>query len=365
MKIAIVHDWFLTYRGSERQLKYISNIFPQADLFFLMYDHKLVRKMFGAKAYHIKSSFLNRFPFKNKIYPFLLPLTPAATESLDLSKYDLVITSSSNAVKGVITRPDACHICNLYTPTRYIWDQYSGYLGTKSNSSFFTKMIGRKIAYYFRIWDKIASARPDCYISISNYVAKRIKKYYHRDSTVIYPGVELPNYNLGLYKSNFYVHVTSFEPNKNTELVIETFNRNGEELNIIGSTGRLSRKILKQAKPNIKFLGWVDGYDKFTLFGEAKAVIIPGVEDFGIVSIEAQHMGTPAIGYNKGGLKETVDKKFLFNENTVESLQAKLNEVEAQKVDGMSLRRKVKRFSVDNFKNNFKKFVTLTYENWN
>ena len=226
-------------------------------------------------------------------------------------------------------------------------------------------MIGPKIAYYFRTWDQIAAARPDYYIAISEYVSKKIKKYYGRESTVIFPGVDLPNYNLGLCKHDYYVHTTSFEPNKNTELVIEAFNRSGRFLKIIGASGRLSKKIMKKAKSNIEFLGWIDGYDKFMLLGEAKALIIPGVEDFGIVAIESQYMGTPVIGYNKGGLRETVAQKFLFNENTVESLQAKIDEIENAKINRTKLRKRAKKFSSNNFKKSFKHFVKKIYENWN
>lgn len=317
-KIAIVYDWLDKWGGVERVLLTLHEIFPQAEFFSSYYDKKAAA---WAKDFAIKTSFIQKLPNFIKNNRLLsLPFYPLAFESFDFSSYDLVISVSSSFVKSVITKPSTFHVCYLLTPTRYLWVYPEEY-----KKSFLKKIFFSLYAAYFRKWDFIASKRPDYYISISETVKKRLKKYYQRDSEVIYPPFDIEYWrNIKskvksqsrvhletkpqLKTKNFFLIVSRLEPYKKVNLVIKVFNKLKENLAIVGKGTELNQ-LKKIAKQNIFFLQDLTDEQLAYLYQNAKALIMPQEEDFGYVSLEAQFFGCPLIAYKKGGATETIIKE--------------------------------------------------------
>ncbi len=289
MKIAIIHDYITAYGGAEKTFKVLTEMFPQAEVYTLFYDKKIKKKLFGDKKIH--TSFLQKFPaiLKRK-YQILLPFMPIAAETLDFRDYDIVISASHSFAKGIITRPKTIHICYCYSPTRYLWD----------------KSRGKFLLHYFRLWDRQAAERVDKFIAISKTVQQRIKKYYKKDSVVIYPPVEIKSPKSKIKSQNeYYLIVSQLRKYKRINIAVEAFNKLGLKLVIIGD-GPERKRLQRMAKKNIKILGWqpdeiVDGY-----FRNCTAFIFPGEDDFGIAPVEAMAYGKPVLAYKKGGATETI-----------------------------------------------------------
>lgn len=299
MKVALVHDWLTGMRGGEKVLEVFCELFPEADLYTLLHIPGSVSA--GIEKRRIRTSFVQKLPLARKRYRMMLPLFPMAIEGFDLSGYDLVLSSSHCVAKGVIPPPGALHISYLHTPMRYVWDMYYEYFGTKG---FKGKAIGA-FAHYLRIWDVSSSCRVDHYIANSAHVAKRIKKYYRRDSAVIHPPVDCSRFSVGTGPEDYYLIVSAFAPYKKIDMAIEAFNRTGLKLKIIG-TGQDESKLKKIAGPNIEFLGWKTDSEIAGYYGKCRALIFPGEEDFGIVPLEAMASGRPVVAYGKGGALETI-----------------------------------------------------------
>lgn len=299
MRVALVHDWLTGMRGGEKVLEVFCELFPEADLYTLLHIPGSVSKTIENRK--IYTSFVQGMPFAAKRYRMMLPLFPMAIEGFDLSGYDLVLSSSHCVAKGVIPPPGALHISYVHTPMRYVWDMYYEYFGTKG---FKGKVIGA-FAHYLRIWDVSSSCRVDHYIANSAHVAKRIKKYYRRDSTVIHPPVDCSRFSVGAGPEDYYLVVSAFAPYKKIDIAIEAFNRTGLKLKIIGS-GQDEARLKKIAGPNIEFLGWKSDSEIAEYYGKCRALIFPGEEDFGIVPLEAMASGRPVIAYGKGGALETI-----------------------------------------------------------
>lgn len=287
MKIALIHDYLISYGGAEKTFKVLTEIFPQAEIYTLFYDLDIKKKFFPNKEIH--TSFLQKFPsFLKKKYQLLLPFLPVAAESLDFREFDIVISSSHSFAKGIITRPKTTHICYCYSPTRYLWDQ------ARSKS----------ILHYFRIWDRQASERVDHFISCSKTVEKRIKKYYRRDSTVIYPPVEMPR-SRSIASREFYLVVSQLRKYKRIDIVVDAFNKLGLKLVIIGD-GPEKGKLQRLAKKNIKFLDWQSDEKVKDYYRKCTAFIFPSEDDFGIAPVEAMSYGKPVLAFRKGGATETI-----------------------------------------------------------
>lgn len=300
LRVAIVHYWFVGRAGGERVVEALAEIFPQADLFSLIADRSTLAPILQDRK--LQTSFLQRFPGAKKFYRQYLLLQPLALEQFDLSNYDLVISSESGPAKGVITSPKTCHICYCHSPMRYIWDMYSEY---KRGMRFPARPAFSLTAHYLRLWDHASASRVDYFVANSRFIASRIRKCYGRESTVIYPPVEVSAGRLTAKQSDYYIAIGRLVGYKRFDLAIAACTRLGRRLKIIGA-GPQERTLRRMAGPDTEFLGWLGDTEMREQLAGCRALLFPGEEDFGIVPVEAQSFGKPVIAYASGGILETV-----------------------------------------------------------
>lgn len=322
MKVALVYDRVNKIGGAERVLLTLHKIFPDAPLYTLVYDKKSAP---WADVFKVIPTYINYVPFLRNKHEWLAPFASMAFESLDLRGFDVVISITSGDAKAVITKPGQLHICYCLTPNRYFW---SGEAEYESDIKF--KIIPKWLHEYFRTADLLISKRPDEYIAISNEVKERIQKYYHHESSVIYPSIDDKFYSndfIPMENRENYLIVSRLVPYKKVDLAIKSFNQLKKPLTVVG-TGSEMKRLKRLAGKTIKFTGAVDDTELIKLYKSAKAVIFPQVEDYGLIPIEAQACGTPVIALGKGGALETVIKNktgVFFNEQTVASLVDAVN----------------------------------------
>lgn len=304
MRVALVHDWLITKGGAEKCLGAMHQLFPQAPLYTLFYDPDLAERM-GFAAGQVKASFLQNMKKIAANYRRYLPLYPLAIEGLDLSPYDLILSSSHCAAKGVITRAGQLHICYCHTPMRYAWDMTHQYLHDYNLDQGLKSRLARWGLHYLRMWDVQSSNRVDHYIANSNYTAERIWRTYRRKAEVIYPPMDVKPINSNKDKAAYFVFVSRLVPYKQAPMVIESFNRLGLPLKVVGDGPQigLCRRL---AGKNVEIVGWREGPELAALLGGARALVFAAEEDFGIVPVEAQAALTPVIAYGRGGVTETV-----------------------------------------------------------
>jgi len=328
MRVAVIHYWWLSNRGGEAVISAILELFPNADLYVHVCDKKLVKKTLGVNFKgKIINSFVSRLPLALKHYQKYLPLMPLALEQWDLSDYDLIISSESGPAKGVITRPDALHICYCHSPMRYVWDMYHVYL---SKAGLLIRTLFPLVAHWLRVWDRSSADRVDYFIANSSYVSARINKFYRRKSEVIFPPVNTGEFTHTRTRSNFYLCLGQLVGYKRADLAVDAFNQLGIPLIIIGE-GELYEELRTRALPNIQLLGRQPFNVVKDHLERCKALIFPGLEDFGIVPVEAMAAGAPVIAYGRGGALDTViDGKtgILFSDQTVDALLAAVRCVE-------------------------------------
>ena len=316
-KVAIVHDWLITYGGAERVVNQLHQVFPDAPIYTLVYDKKKMPERFHT--YDVRTTYLQKIPFASKLYKNMLTLMPGAFERLDLTAYDLVITSCSSCSKGVITRPDAVNVCYCHTPTRYLWDFYYTYL---HNANALKRLLIPRQIHKMRLWDRLAADRVDHFIANSRYIAQRIRKYYRRESTVIYPCVHISEIQPVETPDDYYLTVSRFTYYKRLDLAILACNKLGKKLVVVGG-GDEDKKLRAMAGPTVTFTGAVSDEEIRRLYSHAKAFLFPGEEDFGITPVEAQSAGCPVLAFGKGGALETVsdgETGLFFAEQTEQSL---------------------------------------------
>jgi glycosyltransferase involved in cell wall biosynthesis len=364
-KIALVHYWLTGMRGGEKVVKSICDLFPDIDIFTLVYDKNRIDD--SINKHRIFTSFIQKLPFARKKYQSYLLLMPIAIEQFDLSGYDIVISNESGIAKGVITRPETCHFCCCQTPMRYLWNMYFDYL-KHERVGFLKRKIIEIFFNYLRVWDLATASRVDYFISNSENVKKRILKYYRRDSTVIYPPVDVDSMILEPKKQDYYLVVSQLVSYKRIDLAVKAFNELKKKLIIIGEGPEL-KKLKKMARSNIKFLGWQSDKDLKQYYANARAFIFPGEEDFGITPVEAQASGTPVIGFGKGGLLETVieGKTGLFFKrqhhkdliDAIGSFESNSNRFDCYKIRENSLK-----FSKERFEDNLVKFIEEKYQEY-
>lgn len=377
MKVALVHDWLTGMRGGERCLEVFCELFPEADLFTLLYRPGTVSSTI--EKHPIRTSFIQHLPFSHISYRYYLPLFPRAIESFDLSGYDLILSSSHCVAKGVRVPPGVCHIAYIYTPMRYVWDQYDAYFGD-DRSGWLARTGMRFLRRRLQRWDVESNRDIYTLMAISGHVAERIRRNYGRTADVIYPPVDYQAFSPSTRDSGFYLMVTAFAPYKRVDLAIEAFNRLIRPLKIVGA-GQDEKRLRSIAGSTVEFLGWRSDGEIRELYASCSALIFPGEEDFGIVPLEAMACGKPVIAYGKGGALETVvplrrpqvggprpeevgPTGLFFYEQTPEALIEAIQRFEAHRdrFDPVRIREHVKPFDRSNFKDEFFRYVRLKHQ---
>jgi glycosyltransferase involved in cell wall biosynthesis len=327
MKVAIIHYWLVGMRGGERVLEALCELYPDADVYTHVYLPEAVSKVISC--HKVTTTFIGRLPFAASMYKKYLPLMPMALEQLDLSRYDLVISSESGPAKGVIAHPDAVHVCYCHSPMRYIWNLYHQY---RSDAGMAARLVMPVLTHYLRSWDQLSAGRVDAFVANSHNVARRIERYYDRDAAVVYPPVdtELFRADSKVPSGDFYLMVGELVRYKRPDLTVETFNRLKKRLVVIGG-GEMIAALRQLAGPTVEILGAQPTDVLRSFYAKAKALIFPGEEDFGIVPVEAMASGRPVIAFRKGGACETVlggTTGVFFEEQTVESLASAVQNFE-------------------------------------
>jgi len=378
MKKALIHDWLSVYGGAEKCVESFTNIWDNFDIYSLIdflddKDRDIILK--GKKT---NTSFIQNLPFAKNKYRNYLPLFPLAIEQFDLTRYEVIISSSHAVAKGVLTRPDQLHISYVYSPIRYAWDLYHQYL----KESGLNKGLKGKLAKYFlhkiRLWDVSTANRVDHYIAISHYIAKRIEKIYGKKADVIYPPVDTSSFTIGETTENYYVTSSRMVPYKRIDLIVEAISKTNYKLIVIG-TGPDMEKIKKKAGDNIELLGYQSFENMKNIIQKAKAYIFAAEEDFGIAPIEAQACGIPVIAFGKGATLETIigsfaeensvkptDTGIFFEKQTIESLleAVSLMEENFNKFNKSIIRKNSLRFSKERFEKEFEEKINKLYKEW-
>jgi glycosyltransferase involved in cell wall biosynthesis len=373
MKIALVHDYLNQYGGAEKVLEAFVEIFPDAPIYTLFYDQKIVDEFFPEKK--IRASFLQKVPFIKRHHRIFPPLMPMAVEKFNFSDYDLVISDSAAFGKGIITNPKTLHICYCHTPTRYAWDDSHKYIKEFSMPKL-AKIFVPFFMNYLRLWDKEAAQRVDKFICNSRFVEQRIKKYYKQDAEVIYPPIDTDFFKPSdLAKSpsatngaSYYLMVGRLLPYKRFDIAIEAFNKLELPLKIIGK-GPEMKKLKKMANWNIEFLGELAGEKLREYYQNCQALIFPQEEDFGIVALEAMGCGKPIIAYRGGGALESVlegKTGVFFDEQNTDSLVEAVKKfcllINELGFDSTFIRNHAVKFDKEIFKKKIKDFIDKTWK---
>lgn len=370
MKIAIIHDWLVTYAGAERVLEQILKLYPQADLFSLV-DFLAAGQRGFIQDKRVTTSFIQKLPFSRSNYRYYLPLMPLAVEQFDLSGYDLVISSSHAVAKGVLTGPDQLHICLCYSPIRYAWDLQHQYLRESGLANGVQGWLTRIMLHYVRLWDSRTTNGVDQFIAISHFIARRIRKVYGRESTVICPPVDVERFSLHEVKDDYYVTASRLVPYKRIDLIVEAFTRMPDKRLVVIGDGPEMAKIKELAGPNIQLLGQQPFELLLHHLQRAKAFVFAAEEDFGIAPLEAQACGTPVIAYGKGGAVETIrgldaaqpSGVFFYRQDIPALIAAvELFEQHQDAIQAEHCRENALRFSPENFRSQLSALVTHQVE---
>ncbi|MEK7202943.1 MAG: glycosyltransferase [Patescibacteria group bacterium] len=363
MKVALIHDHLAQDGGAEKVLKVLTELFPNAPIYTLLCDKKNINKYYSHC--HIETSIIQKLPGGVSHYQWYMPFMPIAVEFFDLSGYDVVISDTSSFAKGVITSSHTLHICYCHTPTRYLWSDTHQYINELKYNKYFKKIISL-VLNYIRMWDKLAADRVDKFIANSNFIAKRIQKYYHQTSTVIYPPVEIDNFSIASDIDDYFLIGGRLAPYKRIDIVIEAFKKFGKKLKIFGSGVDLARlKKIADKNSNIEFIGWVSDDAKAELYRHCKAFINPQEEDFGITMVEAMASGRPIIAYQSGGALEIVKPGVtgeFFSQQTTDSLAEVLNNFNVNKYNPREIKQCAEKFGKERFKKEILEFVNNEYK---
>lgn len=354
MKVALVHEWLTGISGSERVLLEIAKLFPEAPIYTAVFRPEQTKPFVGRE---VITSFLQNIPLMKSKRELLIPFAPFAFEQFNLSKYDLVISSSHIAAKGVLTKPETIHISYCHTPPRYLWEPN---LDSRASQGRFT-WLRRNIAHKMRLWDRLAADRVDYFLANSYFVRKRIQKYYKREAVVIYPPVDTSCFKPADKSEikDYFLFVSRLVGYKRCDLVVRAFNDLNLPLKIIGR-GPERNALVKKAKKNIEFLGFLSDEEIKRYYAKARAFVFPAEEDFGIVPIEAMASGRPVIAYNGGGTAETVIDGVsgkLFPEQTPQCLIDAVRNFKPERFDPKKIRQHAEKFSSERFRREMKREV--------
>ncbi len=363
MRIALVHDYLVQYGGAERVLECFAELFPYAPIYTIVYDKEAMHGKFAEK--DIRASFLQKYKIarkKHRLFPLLMPV---AIEQFNFDKYDVVLSDSSSYAKGIITSPRTLHICYMHTPMRYAWDDCQKYTQDFS----FPELIKRFVPFamnYIRLWDKTSAERVDKFIANSNFVAQRIKKYYHKDSGVVHPPVDIKNFYISEKRGNYFLMVGRLIAYKRHDIAIEAFNKLGLPLKIIGR-GPEMKRLQKMAKSNIEFLGRVDDKELAEYYSECRAFIFPQEEDFGIVAIEAMASGRPIIAFRGGDIPEHMEEGnmgIFFENQTADDIIQAVKKFRDEYFNPEHIRQQSLKFDREIFKSRIKNHIEKELEQY-
>lgn len=353
-KIALVHDWIVSQGGAEHFLLHLHEMFPEAPIYTLVYNEG--KAPAWTRGLDIRTTHIQKWPGGKTHHKLLLSFMPKAWEALDLTEYDLVISSCASCCKGVITRPDAVHVCYCHSPIRYVWDLYYDYLEGASalKRAFMPSMIHK-----VRMWDFQAAQRVDYFVANSMYVSKRISKFYRRDSEVIYSGIDIPAEPVTEERGDYYFVLSRFVGYKRIDIAIEACNKLGRKLIVAGSGGEEEEKLRAMAGPTVEFVGRVSDEQLTEYYAHAKAFLFPGIEDFGLTPLEAMAGGTPVLAYGEGGALETVvdgETGMFFHEQSADALAECIEEFEGKSFSAAACRARAEQFSTEAFKARMRRF---------
>lgn len=371
MRVAIIHDWFISIGGAEKVTKELLELFPSAEVFCLIDSMAPTDRNYILGDRKTNSSLIQRLPFSKKYYRHYLPFFPYAIEQFDLRRFDLIISSSTSVAKGVLTNYNQAHICYCHSPIRYAWDLYQHYVEDAKATNKFGMPIFKVILHYIRHWDYISSQRVDHFIANSQNVANRIKKVYNRKASVIFPPVDVHNLSVIDKKEDFYVIVSRLVPYKRIDILIKAFKQMPDKKLVIIGTGPEQKRLkkLKGDSNNITMTGYLPLFEMRSYLQRARAFVFVAEEDFGITPVEAQACGTPVIAYGKGGLSETVlpgDTGIFFDGQTEKHIIDAINKFEKHGVrfNAYEIREHAVKFNAERFRSEFLESVNaiVNYE---
>jgi len=327
MKTAIVHYWLVNMRGGEKMLEALLEMFPQADIYTHVYDPKAVSGLINSR--RIFTSRINRLPFAKKLYRLYMPLMPNALIDFNMQQYDLVISSEAGPAKGVVPNPNAFHVCYCHSPMRYLWDMYHEYF---RKANLLVRFFMKRLIPDLRIWDITSANMVDRFITNSSFTAKRIRRIYNRDAQVVYGPASIEKFvNTERKPSDFYLFFGQITDYKRADIAIEACIKSKRKL-IVAGAGMKKRDKRKYEKSGfVRFTGKISDDEAARLFSQAKALLYPGIEDMGLIPIEANAAGCPVIAYRDGGVLDTVEENvtgLFFDEQTTDSLIAAIDKFE-------------------------------------
>jgi glycosyltransferase involved in cell wall biosynthesis len=370
MKTAIVHEWFVTYAGSEKVVEQIISQYPDADIFTL-FDFLPAKDRNFLNNKQISTSFIQRLPFTRTSYRKYLPFMPLAIEQFDLSKYDLILSSSHAVAKGVLTGPHQLHISYIHSPMRYAWDMQNEYLFESGLDKGVMTWPTRWLLHQLRIWDYRTANGVDHFIANSKFVAHRIWKVYRREAKVIYPPIQVTKFNFQENKDSYYLAASRMVPYKKMDLIIEAFNYMPDKHLIVIGEGPDLDKVKKKARRNIEILGYQPDDILKDYMQNAKAFVFAALEDLGMIPLEAQACGTPVIAYGRGGTLETIHglehpepSGVLFDDQSVKEITKGISifEENQSRITPRNCRLNAERFSSERFCSEITRFVENSWQ---
>jgi glycosyltransferase involved in cell wall biosynthesis len=359
MKVAIVHYWLVSMRGGEKVLEALLELFPGADIYTHVYDPGAVSPLI--KSHRVTTSYINKLPLAKKLYQKYMPLMPNALNGFNVQKYDLVISSEAGPAKGVVPNPDAYHLCYCHSPMRYLWDLYHEYF---RDAGAFTRFFMKRLIPSLKVWDIASANMVDRFIANSRYVAKRIRRIYNREAEVVHPPVAIEKFiSVERKPEDFYLFFGQLTGYKRADIALEACVRSGRKL-VLAGAGADRALVRKYEKTGlVTFAGRVSDEDAASLLSRARALLFPGIEDFGIVPVEANAAGCPVVAFRGGGVLDTVKENetgLFFDEQTPASLIEALDRFEAAEesfANREAFTGQVRRFSRDAFRDRIQSII--------